>query len=212
MKTTWIMISLLFLSTLPALAGDAVPQEGKGDGRQTAAPALRNSAFRISVSSNLASYITAAPNLGVEAHFAHHFSVAADCSYGWWNLNSENNGFRSWSVGIEGRYWLKGDGSFTGHHFGINARGGQLDYTKHRVGRYGEALLAGLTYGYNFRLAKNLHVDLGLGVGYIHTDYTRYTYLPLEQGDYARLGKRVRNLPGLTDFHVNIIYRIPSKH
>lgn len=207
-----MIISLLLLNTLSAFAGETVLQEGKEGGGQLATPAIQNSAVRISLSSNLASWITTAPNLGVEVHFARCFSVAADGSYGWWNLNSENDGFRSWSGGAEARYWLKGDGSFTGHHFGVGARYGKLDYTKHRIGHYGDAILAGLTYGYNFCLAKNLHVDLGLGIGYIHTEYTRYSYMPLEQGEYVRLGERVRNLPGLTDFHVNIIYRIPTKH
>lgn len=206
------MIFLFLLNALPTLAGELVSQKNKEDKEQGVASVVQNSTTLISLSSNLASWVTAAPNLGVEVHFAHHFSVAADGSYGWWHLNSENNGFRSWSGGVEGRYWLKGDGSFTGHHFGVSARYGKLDYAKHRIGHYGDALLAGLTYGYNFRLAKNLHVDLGLGIGYIHTEYTRYTYLPLEQGKYVRLSERARNLPGLTDFHLNIIYRIPTKH
>nr|WP_302830502.1 DUF3575 domain-containing protein [uncultured Bacteroides sp.] len=212
MKTTWIIIPLFFLSALSAFAGETVLQEGDKTGQQNATPAGHGSALRISVSSNLASWVASAPNLGAEVHFARHFSVAVDGSYGWWDLKSGKDGFRSWSAGGEVRYWLKGDGSFTGHHFGIGARYGKLDYTKHSIGRYGDALLAGLTYGYNVRLAKNLHVDAGIGIGYIHTDYTRYTYLPMEKGDYLRLGERTRNLPGLTDFHVSIIYRIPTKH
>lgn len=192
MKTNWIIIPLLLLATLTARA------EGP---------------WQVGVSSNLASWGTLAPNLGLEVYFADRFSVAADGSYGWWELEKNDSGFRSWSAGAEGRFWLKGDGAFTGHHFGVNVRYGKFDHVKKSIGRYGDALLAGITYGYNFRLAKNLHVDAGLGVGYIHADYTRYTYLPMDgQGDYMQLGKRVRNVPGLTDVHVSIIYRIPIKH
>lgn len=213
MKTTWIIIPLFLLGVLTAHAGETGLQGGETGSQPAVKPVTHTSAVRYSLSSNIASWVTGAPNLGAEVHFARHYSVAIDGSYGWWDMKSGDDGFRSWSAGGEARYWLKGDGSFTGHHFGAGARYGQLDYTKDAIGRYGNALLAGLTYGYNFRLAKNVHVDFGLGVGYIHLDYTRYLYYThLQQGDYMRLGEKTRDIFGLTDFHLNIIYRIPTKH
>lgn len=164
----------------------------------------------IGLKTNLASWLTLAPNLGAEVCFGKHYSIAADGSYGWWGFSGKQNAMQSWSIGGEAAYWFRPDGSFTGHHLGISLRGGQFDFKYGDTGRRGQAWLAGLAYGHSWRLRGNWLIDAGIGAGYARTDYSKYQW-DRRYNELDRIGKSKRNRFGLTDLHVSLIYRLPTQ-
>lgn len=165
------------------------------------------------LTTNLLSWATLAPNLGAEVYIGKQWSVAADGSFGMWGFSHNQSATQTWSLGGEARYWLQtSDYGFRRTHIGISVRGGEFDSNFFTDGgRRGEALLAGVTLGYRFILRGNWTVDAGLGLGYIHTRYDRYAWNK-RFGKYEFQGERTRNLFGLTDLHVSLVYRIPTKN
>lgn len=165
------------------------------------------------LTTNLLSWATLAPNLGAEIYIGNDWSVAADGSFGMWGYSHGQTAAQTWSIGGEARYWLQAAGyGFRRTHIGISVRGGKFDSNfLTDDGRRGEALLAGATVGYRFILCGNWFVDAGLGLGYIHTRYDRYSW-NRHFDKYELQGERTRNLFGLTDLHVSLIYRIPTKN
>lgn len=165
------------------------------------------------LTTNFLSWATLAPNLGGEVYIGKSCSVAVDGSFGMWGYSHTQRATQTWSVGGEARYWLQTGGSgFRRTHIGVSVRGGSFDSNFFTDGgRQGEALLAGVTMGYRFALRGNWFVDAGLGLGYIHARYDRYIWNK-RFGKYEFRSERTRDLFGLTDLHVSLVYRIPSKN
>lgn len=166
---------------------------------------------RIALSSNLLSWATLAPNLGVEVYMGKKFSIVADGSYGMWNYSHTHGSIQTWSVGGEARYWLQArQYGFRRTYIGLSVRGGEYDQYDSSDGHRGEALLAGLTIGYRFILHGNWFFDTGLGLGYIHTRYDRY-FRNKRFETYELNGERTRDLFGLTNLYASVVYRFPTK-
>ena len=164
---------------------------------------------RWALSSNLLSWTMLAPNLGVEIYLGGRWSVAADASYGMWGFGHTTHTTQTWSAGTEVRYWLQNRRyGFRRTHIGLSMRGGEFDENYFSDGRRGNALMAGLTVGYRFLLPGRWRVDAGLGAGLTRLDYDRYRYNP-RFDSYELQGSRTRNLWGLTDLHVSLIYTFP---
>lgn len=167
---------------------------------------------RIALSSNLISWATLAPNIGMEVYIGKKFSIIADGSYGMWNYPHTYGSLQTWSAGGEARYWLQTrEYGFRRTYIGLSVRGGEYDLYDTRNGHKGEALLAGLTAGYRFSLRNNWFIDAGLGLGYIHTRYDRY-FWNRRFGTYEFNGEHTRNVFGLTNLYVSLVYRFPTKN
>ena len=188
---TCILLALLPFNSRNAQAQEALP--------------------RIALSSNLLSWATLAPNIGVEIYIGKKLSIAADGSYGMWNYSHTHSSMQTWSVGGEARYWLQTrQYGFRRTYIGLSVRGGEYDHYNCSDGHRGEALLAGLIAGYRFTLPGNWFFDAGLGLGYIHTRYNRY-FRNKRFKTYEFNGERTRNVFGLTNLHAIVIYRFPTK-
>lgn len=128
---------------------------------------------------NLLFDVLLTPNLELEVPIGRHWSVNAEFMRGWW-LRRDNT--FCWQVeagGLEGRYWFKNIDRYsvlTGWFAGVFAGGGFYDFQlKRDEGYQGEFyLLAGLSGGYATPIARNLHLEFSLGIGYIVTDYRHY--------------------------------------
>lgn len=192
------ILSCILLSLLPILP--ILPLHAQEEDRPTATP-------RWALSGNLLSWATLAPNIGAEVYIGRKWSVAADASFGMWGFGHTTHTAQTWSAGGEARYWLQtARHGFHRTHIGVSLRGGKFDDTFFSNGSRGNALLAGLTVGYRFRLPGNhWRVDAGLGAGYIRLDYDKYLY-NRRFGAYELKGNRTRGLLGLTDLHVSLVY------
>lgn len=156
------------------------------------------------------------PNLGVEIGLDRHMTLDVSGGYNWFNLNGSaknNKKLVHWIVQPELRYFLCE--KFNGHFFGVHAL-----YSQYNIGRYelpmlfgkgskkyrfeGDAVGAGLSYGYQLILGKRWNMEFNIGVGYMHLNYDKY--------DCPKCGEKVsaetKNYFGPTKAGVSLIYII----
>lgn len=138
----------------------------------------------VGVKSNLLYWGTGTPNLGLEVRVAPHWTI--DVSGGWnpFTMNKETGlKWRHWAVAPEARYYLCE--AFNGHFFGLHGVVGFYNVNKLNIPigwlkeikdyrLQGWAYGGGLTYGYEWVLAKHWNLEASLSAGYIYSDYTKY--------------------------------------
>lgn len=134
----------------------------------------------VALKNNVLYDLALAPNIEVEFAIGKRWSLNTEYKCPWW-LNERNNFcYQLLSGGVEARCWLgnrKNRTRLTGHFLGVYAEGGTYDFQfkedKGYRGRYYGA--AGLTYGYTHQLAACLALEFSFGVGYLETEYRKYT-------------------------------------
>ena len=134
----------------------------------------------VGLKTNLLYDATATLNAGVEFGLSPHWTIDLSGNYNPWTF-SDNRKWKHWLVQPELRYWLRH--SFHGHFMGLHS--GWLDYniggvelpgvSASKTSRYeGYATGMGLTYGYAWKLAGRLSLEVALGVGWVYTRYDRF--------------------------------------
>lgn len=140
-------------------------------------------------------------NIGVEVPIGNRWSVAADWYYPWiprcsnkaFSGSDHKNCFQVDGLMLEGRYWFgkkhaKGQENkqyrLTGHSVGLFAMGGRYDFERDYTGYQGEYIMGGVDYMFAKPIFKGkLHLELSLGVGYLHSRATKYeVYVPGGKG------------------------------
>lgn len=134
----------------------------------------------LALKNNILYDLALAPNVEVELPVGQRWSLNMEYKCPWWSNNKRGFCYQLLSGGAEVRYWLgnrKNRERLTGHFLGIYAEGGvydfQFDKDKGYRGNYYAA--SGLTYGYGHRLARHLALEFSLGIGYLETEYRKYT-------------------------------------
>ena len=119
------------------------------------------------------------PNISVEVPIGKRFSVYAEYDFPWWVTAGNNKAWEilKWDLGA--RVWLSRPGKkpmdvLRGHFVGLDLAGGYYDIEPEHKGYQGEFLMAGLEYGYAFRLAERWRLDLYAGAGWLGTKYRFY--------------------------------------
>ncbi|MEG1522770.1 MAG: DUF3575 domain-containing protein [Bacteroidales bacterium] len=129
----------------------------------------------INLSTNLLYWGLLAPNIGIELCAPqNHWSINAEFVQPWWKKSSKHKYYQIRQFSGEGRYWLKGDGDYRGHFFGVYGNGGIYDLENGGTGYKGNFWGAGLTYGYVLKLKPRFRIEFSLGVGYLSTKYEQY--------------------------------------
>ena len=133
----------------------------------------------LAVKNNLLYDLALAPNLEVEIPVGKRWSLNAEYKCPWW-LNSKHNFcYQLLSGGVEGRCWLgnrQKRNRLTGHFVGLYAEGGIYDFQWKGDGYRGDYYgAAGVTYGYARQLARHLSLEFSFGIGYLTTEYKKYT-------------------------------------
>lgn len=118
------------------------------------------------------------PNVSLEIPMGKHWSLLADYTFPWW-VTSDNRyawEIQKWDLGL--RYWIGRRqvpmDVLRGHFFGLDLSAGYYDIEPGHTGYQGEFLLAGLEYGYGFRLGTHWRLDLSIGAGWMGTRYRYY--------------------------------------
>lgn len=109
-----------------------------------------------------------------------------------------------WGVKPEFRYWISGR-TYTGYFVGVSVTGISYDINWKSEIYQGDAIGAGLTFGYDIYLAKHLTLDLHGGFGafyYRHQSYNESA--PLLKDSFREHG--ITTLP--YDIGVSIVYII----
>jgi hypothetical protein len=122
----------------------------------------------------------------VEAPLGEHFSLGAEFMYGWWLRRNWSFCWQLEAAALEGRYWFRPlmTRHRTGGWFaGLFVQAGFYDFQLERTaGVQGEFVLAGLSGGYLLPLGGAWSLEFSLGLGYLVTDYRRYTVAPTYDG------------------------------
>ncbi|MBD9093873.1 MAG: DUF3575 domain-containing protein [Bacteroides oleiciplenus] len=120
-------------------------------------------------------------NVEIEIPIGKRWSINGEYVFPWWLLENNEYCLEILSGGLEGRYWLGSSQSrehrkvLTGHFAGIYAGGGKYDLQWKENGYQGEFFIAaGISYGWATSIARNLHLELSIGVGLLRTDYRHY--------------------------------------
>lgn len=137
----------------------------------------------VGIKTNFAHWAVAAtPNAGLEFALGRKYTLEVGAAYNPFEF-SDYRKFKHWLVQPELRYWTCE--SFNGHFFGLHALAaefnvGGFDWPVGRLkeikeNRYeGYAFGGGLSYGYQWPVAKRLNLELNLGVGYAHLSYDKF--------------------------------------
>ena len=143
--------------------------------REAPSGAAGGSSSRWALKTNLLYDAMLMPSLELECLLSKRWSITLEGQCAWWSWSEKNYNYQIVSGGPELRYWLKRMAPFSGHYLGVFYSGGLYDLQYGKEGYRGECYLCtGLSYGYMKRLGRKLSLELGLGAGYLSTQYEKY--------------------------------------
>lgn len=181
------------------------PQAETVDGKE-------DSRILLAVKNNLLYDLALAPNVEVEIPVGKRWSLNAEYKCPWWLNNSHEFCYQLLSGGVEARIWLGerlGSRVLSGHFLGVYAEGGIYDFQFKGDGYQGKYYGAsGVTYGYAKRVARHLSFEFSLGIGYLTTEYRKYT--PYE-GDIVWTKSGRYNFIGPTKAKVSLVWLITKR-
>lgn len=165
----------------------------------------------LAVKNNLLYDLALAPNIEIEIPIGKRWSLNTEYKCPWW-LNSKHDFcYQLLSGGVEGRCWLgnrQKRNPLTGHFIGLYAEGGIYDFQLRGDGYQGKYYgAAGVTYGYARQLARHFSLEFSLGVGYLTTEYKKYT--PYE-GDIIWTNSGRYNFIGPTKAKISLVWLITT--
>lgn len=166
----------------------------------------------VALKNNMIYDLALAPNVEVEFSTGKRWSLNTEYKCPWW-LNSKHDFcYQLLSGGMEGRCWLgnrQKRNRLTGHFIGLYAEGGIYDFQLRGDGYQGKYYgAAGVTYGYAKQLAQHFSLEFSLGIGYLTTEYKKYT--PYE-GDIIWTNSGRYNFIGPTKAKVSLVWLITTK-
>ena len=148
--------------------------------------AIQDKPPRFVLKTNLLQAATTTPNLGFEVGLDERGTLELSGGYNPWRLNTMDKNNRKlvyWIARAEVRYWSRE--RFNGHFFGAHVFHGQYNISNHTIPlffdkkyRYeGNALGAGVSYGYSWILGRRWNIELTAGIGLARMKYKQYSCL-----------------------------------
>lgn len=202
-------------------APEAIPEEVAAPVTPEPQPALmveeeEGGSFCMALKTNLLYDMLALPNLGVEFYCGKGWSVAGGWTYGWWSKNSRHRYWRAYGGELAVRKWFgtkAEEQPLAGHHLGLFGQLFTYDFEwggkGYMGGQPGGTLwdkfnyAAGIEYGYSWPVARRLHLDFVLGVGYWGGKY--HKYIPLD-GHYVWKETRNRHWVGPVKAEISLVW------
>lgn len=139
---------------------------------------------RLALKTNLLTDAILMPSLEAEWLIRENWSLAAHGNVAWWNRDSEHRYYQIAAIYPEARWWFKTKGPWHGHYLGVFAGGTWYDLENGGRGYQGEGGFVGLSYGYMFPVSRSLSFEVGIGVGYLYTEYEEYLPVPYMGGTH----------------------------
>ena len=151
------------------------------------------------------------PNLEAEVAFGSHWSVLAESSFSSWSSKADKRNIQLFNGGLEGRYWLavQDQVPLSGHFIGAFANLGAYDLENKGEGyQCKNAWMAGITYGYSFRLSESFRLQCSLGIGFLRgNDYNHYDEYEVKGKDYLVTRERGNfNWVGPTKAKISLVW------
>lgn len=118
------------------------------------------------------------PSIAFEFSYAEAWSVSASWKYAGWENDHRNRCWKGYGGDLELRRWLspaKRDARL-GAHVGVYVQSLNYDVEFGNRGYQSDGwhFGCGVSYGYALRLARRLHLDLTIGLGYLGGNYNEY--------------------------------------
>lgn len=210
-------VSALFVSKQEEALPNSQPDKPEGENKESKACEVTVSEVEGSVKSktvlavknNLLYDMVLAPNIEVEIPIGRKWSLNTEYKCPWWSNSERDFCYQLLSGGVEGRYWLgnrRKRNRLTGHFVGLYAEGGIYDFQFHGDGYQGKYYgAAGVTYGYARQLARHLSLEFSFGIGYLTTEYKKYT--PYE-GDIVWTSSGRYNFIGPIKAKISLVWLI----
>lgn len=139
---------------------------------------------RLALKTNLLTDAILMPSLEVEWLIRKNWSLAAHGNVAWWSRDSEHRYYQLAAIYPEARWWFKTKGPWHGHYLGVFAGGTWYDLENGGRGYQGEGGFVGLSYGYMFPVSRSLSFEVGIGAGYLYTEYEEYLPVPYMGGTH----------------------------
>ena len=166
----------------------------------------------LAVKNNLLYDLALSPNIEVEIPIGKRWSLNTEYKCPWWRNSKHDFCYQLLSGGMEGRCWLgnrQKRNRLTGHFIGLYAEGGIYDFQLRGDGYQGKYYgAAGVTYGYARQLARHFSLEFSLGIGYLTTEYKKYT--PYE-GDIIWTNSGRYNFIGPTKAKISLVWLITTR-
>ncbi len=141
-------------------------------------PVMSSPRSLFALNSNLLLDLLSVINIAAEVPIGRRWSVVAEVAYPWWRSWSKNVTMQIESYHAELKYWL-GDRSareqLQGWSVGAYGGWGRYDVQPFSdTGVQGSFSDVGAQVGFAHPIARNLHLEYTLGLGYLSTDYEDY--------------------------------------
>ncbi len=170
------------------------------------------------IKTNLLSDLALIPNIGIEFHLGKGWSIAANWHYAWWHSDRIHWYWRTYGGDLAVRKYFgnrEKNVLLRGHHLGLYGQIHTYDFELGNMGimggepggwlgdnfNYG----GGLEYGYSFRIARKLNLDLSLGLGYLGGVF--HEYKPVDDC-YVWQTTKNRHYWGPTKAEVSLVWLI----
>ncbi len=172
-----------------------------------AAAIVKSPSFAIKT--NFAQWGAGVSNIGIEIPIKSHFSIDIPFTYSPYTI-SDDWKLRLLILQPEARYWFS-KRVLRGHFVGIHAQAGYFNVavdSENRYHNYAEEPLwgAGISYGYSFKLAKNLNMEINVGGGYSSLRYD--VFYNIDNG--AKFDYQTISYWGVTRAGISLTYIINS--
>ena len=140
--------------------------------------------YRLALKTNLLADAALMPSLELEYLITPRWSVAAQGAVAWWSIKPRHKYYQIATIYPEARWWFKTEEPWHGHYLGLFAGGSWYDLENGGRGYKGEAGFVGLSYGYMLPVGERLSLELGIGAGYMFTEYEEYLPVPYMGGTH----------------------------
>ena len=123
------------------------------------------SAQRVSLKTNALGWLTLSPNMAAELRMSRHYTLNLDASVGLLKLGKYKTNHIAFAPEV--RYWFSARPQ-TRHFVGVMAIGADYDWRLKDTCHKGDALGAGITYGYCLVLDRRWSIEATAGAGLLH--------------------------------------------
>lgn len=145
------------------------------------------------------------PSLEVEFRLGPRWTLNLEGDMAWWTKSANNQFYQLATVSPEVRHWFGTRKAWHGHYIGLFGGFSWYDLENKKKGYLGEAATTGISYGYMFPIARNLSLEAGIGLGYMHTRYKEY--LPID-GHYVYQQTKRMNYFGPLKLKLGFVWRL----
>lgn len=128
-------------------------------------------AQRAMLKSNALYWGTLSPNIGTELRLSRHFTLNIEAAVNPFSIGDTK--LHAASIAPEARYWLSARPQ-AGHFVGLMALGGIYNVKFSGAVHNGDAIGAGVTYGYSFVLGRRWSLEATVGAGLLHVREKKY--------------------------------------